>query len=172
MQGQITLSKKEKHYQFVYLVLMLIAALLFLGIIFLKGFKSPFESSDVFSLQNLEQKAKFNQLQKSVEKNIDSTFNNISKLTIENPQPLEENEIRYGINDINEYFETAGVTDPRKQAYPQISRFYVMYFEDKKTISATTENIKKFKQAFDDCSIGYREKKQNLFNKQNALNAR
>jgi peptidoglycan/LPS O-acetylase OafA/YrhL len=41
MQGQITLSKKKGIISF-YLILMLVAAMLFLGIIFLKGFESPF----------------------------------------------------------------------------------------------------------------------------------
>lgn len=36
MQGHITLSKTEKQYQFLYLILMLLAALIFLGVIFLK----------------------------------------------------------------------------------------------------------------------------------------
>jgi uncharacterized protein YpmB len=59
MQGQITLSKKERHYQFLYLILMLFAALIFLGIIFLKGFESPFSDEDIVSVQSLEEKAKF-----------------------------------------------------------------------------------------------------------------
>jgi uncharacterized protein YpmB len=66
MQGQITLSKKERHYQFFYLILMLITAMLFLGVIFLKGFESPFSDEDVRGIQNLEQKAEFEQHQKIV----------------------------------------------------------------------------------------------------------
>jgi hypothetical protein len=43
---------------------MLFAALIFLGIIFLKGFESPFSDEDMISVQNLEEKAKFDQKQK------------------------------------------------------------------------------------------------------------
>lgn len=172
MQGQITLSRKEKHYQFVYLILMLIAAMVLLSIIFLKGFESPFSSADVTSLQTLEQKSKFDNQQKVVQKLLDSTFTKITKLTDEVPQPFEENEIKYGINDIQNSFENANVNDLRKQAYPQIAQFYKMYFDDKKRISKITENIKNFEKQFEDCSIGFKEKKQNLIQRENALKLR
>ena len=172
MQGQITLSKKERHYQFVYLVLMLLAAMIFLGIIFLKGFESPFSSSDMIAIQTLDQKSKFDQQQKIVQPLMDSTFTQINKLTDEAPQPFEENNIRYGINDIANSFENAGVTDLRKQAYPQIAQFYKMYFDDKKLISKKSENIKIFEKQFQDCSIGFKEKKGQLFQRENALKSR
>jgi uncharacterized protein YpmB len=77
MQGQITLSKKERHYQFFYLILMLITAMLFLGVIFLKGFESPFSDEDVRGIQNLEQKAEFEQHQK-IFSIMDSTYTMIT----------------------------------------------------------------------------------------------
>ncbi|MFP3593621.1 type VI secretion system transmembrane protein TssO [Chryseobacterium sp. SIMBA_038] len=172
MQGQITLSKKERHYQFLYLVLMLFAALIFLGIIFLKGFESPFSDEDVISVQNLEQKAKFDQQQKVTQRVLDSTFTQINRLTNEVPQPFEENNIMNGINDVANSFENANVLDIRKEAYPQIAKFYKMFFDDKKVISSKTENIKNFEKQFDECSIGFKEKKSQLFQRENALKAR
>ncbi|ANF49686.1 hypothetical protein A0O34_03630 [Chryseobacterium glaciei] len=172
MQGQITLSKKERHYQFLYLVLMLFAALIFLGIIFLKGFESPFSDEDVISVQNLEQKAKFDQQQKVTQRVLDSTFTQINRLTNEVPQPFEENNIMNGINDVANSFENANVLDIRKEAYPQIAKFYKMFFDDKKVISSKTENIKNFEKQFEECSIGFKEKKSQLFQRENALKAR
>jgi hypothetical protein len=173
MQGQITLSKKEKHYQFLYLILMLLAALIFLGIIFLKGFESPFSDEDMISVRNLDEKAKFDQQQKFTFKMLDSTFSQINRLTDEAPQPFVENNIMYGINDIANYFDNNnGVTDIRKDAYPQIAKFYKMYFNDKKIISSKTENIKSFEKQFEECSIGFKEKKNQLFQRENALKAR
>ncbi|AZA53642.1 type VI secretion system transmembrane protein TssO [Chryseobacterium sp. G0201] len=172
MQGQITLSKKERHYQFLYLVLMLFAALIFLGIIFLKGFESPFSDEDIISVQNLEQKAKFDQQQKVTQRVLDSTFTQINRLTNEVPQPFEENNIMNGINDVANSFENANVTDIRKEAYPQIAKFYKMFFDDKKVISSKTENIKNFEKQFEECSIGFKEKKSQLFQRENALKAR
>lgn len=172
MQGQITLSKKERHYQFLYLVLMLFAALIFLGIIFLKGFESPFSDEDIISVQNLEQKAKFDQQQKVTQRVLDSTFMQINRLTNEVPQPFEENNIMNGINDVANSFENANVSDIRKEAYPQIAKFYKMFFDDKKVISSKTENIKNFEKQFDECSIGFKEKKSQLFQRENALKAR
>ncbi|MET3536013.1 type VI secretion system transmembrane protein TssO [Chryseobacterium limigenitum] len=172
MQGQITLSKKERHYQFIYLLLMLFAAILFLGIIFLKGFESPFSDEDIISVQNLEQKAKFDQQQKATQRVLDSTFTQINRLTNEVPQPFEENNIMNGINDVANSFENADVLDIRKEAYPQIAKFYKMFFDDKKVISSKTENIKNFEKQFEECSIGFKEKKSQLFQRENALKAR
>jgi len=172
MQGQITLSKKERHYQFLYLLLMLFAAILFLGIIFLKGFESPFSDEDIISVQNLEQKAKFDQQQKATQRVLDSTFTQINRLTNEVPQPFEENNIMNGINDVANSFENADVLDIRKEAYPQIAKFYKMFFDDKKVISSKTENIKNFEKQFEECSIGFKEKKSQLFQRENALKAR
>lgn len=173
MQGQVTLSKKERQYQFLYLILMLFAALIFLSIIFLKGFQSPFSDEDIVSVQILEEKAKFDQKQKYSYKTMDSTFSMINKLTDQAPQPFVENNIMYGINDVANYFENGdNIIDIRKDAYPQIARFYKMYFNDKKIISSKTENIKNFEKQFEECSIGFREKKSQLFDRATALKAR
>jgi hypothetical protein len=173
MQGQITLSKKERHYQFLYLILMLLAALIFLGIIFLKGFQSPFSDEDIISVQSLDEKAKFDQKQKLSFKTLDSTFSMINRLTDEAPQPFEENNIVYGINDVVNYFQNGeNISDIRKEAYPQIAKFYKMYFNDKKIISSKTENIKNFEKQFEECSIGFKEKKNQLFQRETALKSR
>ncbi|WP_370901135.1 type VI secretion system TssO [Chryseobacterium gossypii] len=174
MQGQITLSKKEKHYQFFYLLLMLLAALIFLGVIFLKGYESPFSDEDIISIKNLEEKSRFDQQQKYSYKILDSTFSMINKLTDESLQPFVEDNIMYGINDVANYFENGNnnITDIRKDAYPQIAKFYKMYFTDKKVISSKTENIKNFEKQFEECSIGFKEKKNQLFQRENAYKAR
>ena len=147
---------------------MLFAAMIFLGIIFLKGFESPFSDEDMISVQNLEEKAKFDQKQKYSFKTLDSTFSMINRLTDESPQPFVENNIMYGINDVVNYFQNGdNIMDIRKDAYPQIAKFYKMYFNDKKIISSKTENIKSFEKQFEECSIGFKEKKNQLFQKRN-----
>ncbi|AZA82580.1 hypothetical protein C1637_24905 [Chryseobacterium lactis] len=172
MQGQITLSKKERHYQFFYLILMLVTAMIFLGVIFLKGFESPFSDEDVRGIQNLEQKAEFEQHQKIVLPIMDSTYTMITKLTEETPQPFVENNIFTNINDLNNYFKNTNVADIRKDAYPQIARFYKMYFEDKKVIATTTEDIKKFEKQVEECRIGFKDKQNKLYERESALKAR
>jgi Type VI secretion system, TssO len=173
MQGQTTLSKKERHYQFLYLILMLLAALIFLGIIFLKSFQSPFSDEDIVAVQSLDEKAKFDQKQKLSFKTLDSTFSMINKLTDAAPQPFEESNIVYGINDVVNFFQNGeNISDIRKEAYPQIAKFYKMYFNDKKVISSKTENIKNFEKQFQECSIGFKEKKNQLFQRETALKSR
>jgi len=172
MQGQITLSKKERHYQFLYLILMLLTAMIFLGVIFLKGFESPFSDEDIRGIQNLEQKAEFEQHQKIILPIMDSTYTMITKLTAETPQPFVENNIFNNINDLNGYFKNNEIADIRKDAYPQIARFYKMYFDDKKVISTTTEDIKKFEKQVEECRIGFKDKQNKLYDRENALKAR
>ncbi|CAM2967849.1 hypothetical protein DRF59_10015 [Chryseobacterium flavum] len=172
MQGHITLSRKERHYQFFYLILMLVASMIFLGIIFLKGFESPFSDEDVRGIQNLEQKAEFDQHQKIVLPIMDSTYMMVTKLTDETPQPFVENNIRVGINDLANYFDDKNIADIRKDAYPQIAKFYKMYFDDKKVVSTTTEDIKKFEKQVEECRIGYKDKQNKLYERENALKAR
>jgi hypothetical protein len=160
MQGQISLSKKERHYQFLYLIVMLLSALLFLGIIFLKGFQSPFADEDIVSIQVLEEKAKFDQKQKLSFKTLDSTFSMINRLSDKPPEPFVENDIQYGINDIVGYFQTGeDIDDIRKDAYPQIAKFY----NDKRIISSKTENIKNLDRQAEECAIGFKEVKNHLF---------
>jgi len=80
-----------------------------------------------------------------------------------------ENEIRYSINDIANIFETVNITDPRKESYKQIAQFYKMYVEDKNIAGKKNENIKIFTKQFEDCSIGFKERKNQKLQRDNAL---
>lgn len=152
---------------------MLFAAMIFLGILFLKGYDSPFSDEDVRGIQNLEQKSKFEQNQKVIIPIMDSTYSMITKLTDVAPEPFVENNISLGINDLQNYFNAKNdITDVRKDAYPQIAKFYKMYFDDKKVISSTTEDIKKFEKQVEDCRIGFKDKQNRLFQRENVLKSR
>ncbi len=151
---------------------MLLTAMIFLGVIFLKGFESPFSDEDIRGIQNLEQKAEFEQHQKIILPIMDSTYTMITKLTDETPQPFVEDNIFNNINDLNGYFKNNEIADIRKDAYPQIARFYKMYFDDKKVISTTTEDIKKFEKQVEECRIGFKDKQNKLYDRENALKAR
>lgn len=172
MQRQITLSKKEKHYQFFYLILMLLAALIFLGIIFLNRFASPFSAADTNSLQILEQKNKFDQQQKVGLGLIDSAFAKVNRLSTEIAQPVEESEAQYSIQDLANTYQNVVVNDARKEAFPQIALFFKMHLVDKKRIMKINENTKIFEKQFEDCQLGYKEKTQSLRDRNNALNSR
>lgn len=172
MQGQVTLSKKEKRYQFVYLILMLILALLFLGIIFLKGFSSPFSDADVNSLQILEQKTKFNQQQKLGFKLIDTAFARVNRLSVEEEQTVEKREAEYAIQDVANTYQNYPVNDNRKRAFPQIGSFFKMYMTDKGRIKSLNEDIKHFEKQYEDCQMGYRDKSQSLRDRNNSFNGK
>lgn len=172
MNGAISLSKRERRYQFFYLLGMLLVVLLVSGFVFLRKFESPFTQTDVMDIQLLAQKNKFSEQQKIVEPLLKNTFTKISILKVEKPQPFVENDIKSSINDLANYFESNEVFDTRKNDYLQIAKFYRMYFEDKKIAAKKTENIKLFEQQFEECSIGFKEKEQQLAQKKNAIIAR
>lgn len=172
MNGAISLSKRERRYQFFYLLGMLLVVLLVSGFVFLRKFQSPFTQTDVMDIQLLAQKNKFSEQQEIVEPLLKNTFTKISILKVEKPQPFVENDIKSSINDLANYFESNEVFDTRKNDYLQIAKFYRMYFEDKKIAAKKTENIKLFEQQFEECSIGFKDKEQQLAQKKNAIIAR
>ncbi|HEX7869432.1 MAG TPA: type VI secretion system TssO [Chryseobacterium sp.] len=172
MQGQITLSKKEKQYQFFYLILMLVFALIFLGIIFLKSFASPFSEADTNALQILEQKVKFDQQQKIGLKLIDTASARVNRLSVEIQQPVEKNDAEYAIQDLANTFQNVVVNDPRKSAFPQIGKFFKMNMVDKDRIMKMNENTKTFEKQYEECQLGYKEKSQTLRDRNNSLNPR
>lgn len=172
MQEHVTLSKKERHYQFFYLILMLVAAMIFLGVIFLKGYDSPFTDTDVMGIESIEQKQAFESEQKILQPEMDSAFIRISKITDKSPEPFVENNIFNGINGLASYFHGRNVVDIRKDAYPQIAKFYKMYFEDKRIISTTSEDIKTFNKQVDDCRIGFKTLQDRLYDRTKTMRDR
>lgn len=169
MQVNITLSNKEKKYYFLYLLGLLFFAVLLLSVVILYRSDSPFNNSDILAIQTLEEKAKFDERQKVAQPIIDSTFHKIEKVSADDRNPLQENEIKYSINDIANIFETVNITDPRKQSYTQVAQFYKMYMEDKMVAGKKNENIKIFTKQFEDCSIGFKERKNQKMLRDNAL---
>lgn len=168
MQLKITLSKKEKRYYFIYLMAMLLMGVIFLGIIFLHKFSTPFTSSDSIDIKTLKQKSVFADRQKAIQPKVDSTFIKLKRLSSEKPQPVEENELRYDINDINDAFSDIVITDSRKNNYNLIAKFYKMYYDDKKIIVKRNENVKKFTKDFEECTIGMKNKQQQISERRNA----
>lgn len=167
-----SLSRKEQRYQLLYLIGMLILALLFLSIIFLRGYHSPFAGNTLMDAAMLEQQYKFNEQQKKVEPLITATFQKINTLAFTSLKPMEENEIVHSINQVALSFANTTLYDPRKEAYIQMGYFYRMYLEDKKIMAKKTENIKLFRKQFEECSIGFKDKEQQLIQRRNMLLAR
>lgn len=172
MKIQVSLSNREKRYQFIYLFGMLLFTMFVLGIIVLKNFDSPFSSTDALETQMLAQKNKFSEEQSIVLPLLKSSYKKISILKQETPQPFAENDIKNSINDVANSFENTAIYDTRKEGYLQIAQFYKMYFEDKKIAAKKTENITMFEKQFEECSIGFKDKEQQLSQKHNAILSR
>lgn len=172
MQGQITLSKKEKRFQFLYLILMLLAAMILLGIIFLNRFESPFTSSDIVALDRLEEKAKFDNEQKKIQKIVDSTFTQISRIKEEIPDVMIDHDIERNTDYIRGTKKRFSTDDNRIDAYPQIAKLFEMYYNDKKRVTTISFDTKNFEKRTQECIVGYKSKEQRLFDRDNAMKAR
>ena len=172
MEILTSLSKREKQYQFTYLLGMSILATLVFAIIMLRKFDSPFSGTDMLEIQMLEQKNKFARQQLIVFPLLETSYKKISILKQETPQPFAENDIKNSINDVANCFENVDVYDTRKEGYLQIAQFYKMFFEDKKIAAKKSENITLFQKQFEECSIGFKENEQQLAQKRNAILSR
>jgi hypothetical protein len=172
METHTSLSKREKRYQFIYLLGMSMLAALVFGIIIFRKFGSSFSGTDTLEIQMLEQKNKFAQQQLVVFSLLKTSYKKISILKQQTPQPFAENDIKNSINDVANCFENVNIYDTRKEGYLQIAQFYKMYFEDKKIAAKKSENITLFQKQFEECSIGFKDSEQQLSQKKNAMLSR
>lgn len=168
MQIQISLSRKEKRYYFLYLLVMLIFAVGIVAAAVLWKYPSPFSQADMHAIYTLEEKGRFEEARKPFQTKSDSTFQKLVKFDHEKSSPLDENDIKVGISEIQSAFALTNVRDPRVSAFEQIGRFYKMFYDDKKSAAAIDENIKTFERQFDECSVGYRDRRQELMQRDNA----
>ena len=159
MQTQISLSNKEKQYYFMYLIGMLIFVVALLAIIFLYKYTSPFSNSDIIAIQTLQNKSAFEKQQAALKPLVDSTFIKTRKLSLDETNFLKENDIKYDINTIDTSLDNLPVSDPRKKIYSQISKFGLMYLNDKGSAVGKNNNIKLYTKQYEDCSIGYRDRR-------------
>lgn len=172
MEGYTSLSRREKYQHFFYLILLLLAATVILGIIFLRNYDSPFSNETSYEMQMLEQKNKFAQLQNDIYPFLQKTYNKIDVLPMKDLQPYTETDIKNNINEIANALNDDKVFDPRKEAFLQIAQYYKMYFDDKKIAGKKADNILLFEKQFTECSIGFKDKEQQLAQKKAAISSR
>ena len=171
-QRKQSLSPVEKIYQLLYLLGILVLSLVLLGFICFGNSRSPFAQATILDTQLLEQQNRFRAHQKLVQPLVESTFHKINQLEFVSPQPQVENDILTNINAVANSFANTNIYDPRKEVYLQISYFYQMFFEDKKIAAKKTENTQQFLKQFEECSIGFKDKEQQLIQQKNAQSTR
>lgn len=147
---------------------MLSLATIFLSVLFLNKFSSPFSEKDDFSNNRLKQKNLFDERQVETQKKIDSTFIRIKKMDFENPNSTEESEISFDIDGIGRAFSDMDVSDTRKKDYKIMEGFFRMHFEDKKNLSLQTKNLAKFNKDYEDCKSEIEHIKQANSDRNNA----
>lgn len=169
MQTNITLSSAEKRHYFLYLLGMLLVSVLLISFIVLYKAPSPFSEADLHSVMILEEKTKFTSVQRSQQSLQDSTFIKLEKFDAAKNSIIDENKINVNISQIQNTFKLTNSADQRKMAYPQIAKFGQMFLDDKKNAALIEANTKLFKKQFEDCSVGYRDRKQQAMDRENAL---
>lgn len=172
MEGYISLSRKEKYQYFFYLLLLLAAGIIILCYVFLRKYPSPFSSENSYETILLEQKNKFEKLQTSIQPFLEKTYEKVDALPPSGIQPFTEADVKHSINEIANASADENIMDPRKESYLQIAQFYKMYFEDKKIAGKKADNILLFEKQFTECSIGFKDKEQQLAQKKAAIAAR
>lgn len=172
MKISTTFSAREKRYQFLYLLGILLVIITALSTMIYQKFHTSFSEGNILETQMLEQRNRFNKQQAIVAPILESAYRKINILKEETPQPFAENDIKNSINDIANSFSNAEIYDTRKEGYLQIAEFYKMYFEDKKIAAKKSENIKLFEKQFEECSIGFKEREQQLMQRRNAILSR
>ncbi len=172
MEGYVSLSRKEKYQHFFYLLLLLAVGTILLCFIFFRQFISPFSNDIGYEMQMLEQKNDFEKLQADIQPFMEKTFEKINALPTSGQQPFTEADIKSCINQIASASNNEKVRDLRKESYLQIAQFYKSYFEDKKLTGKKADNIVLFEKQFIECSIGFKDKEQQLAQKKAAMTAR
>lgn len=165
MEKHASLSKREKRYEFVYLLGLLVFTVIILSMVILRKFDSPFTDNLMLETQMLEQKRKFSKQQALVYPMLETTYGKISSLKRETPQPFVQSDIKSSINDVANSFENVDIFDMRKEGYLQVAEFYRMFYLDKIIIGKLEEDIELFDKQFKECSVGLESMKQ----KQNAM---
>lgn len=152
-----------------YLIGMLILALIFLGVLTLNKYDSPFSDPDTASAQSLISKSEFDANQAIHQKKLDSTFIKIRNLTSESLSS-ETKDIRYEIDDVGRTFQSlkSSNKDLRVYDYAIITKFYNMFLEDKGSIINQSRNLKEFQKNYEDCRSGMSQQNQQTSQTNNA----
>lgn len=166
------MSKREKYQHFFYLLLLLMGSITAVSVIFLRNYASPFSSQASYEIQMLDQKNQFADLQNVIYPFIQKTYGKIDALPMKDLSPYQEADIKNNINQIANALNDERVFDPRKEAFLQIAQYYRMYFDDKRIAGKKADNILLFEKEFTECSIGFKEKEQQLAQKNAAVLAR
>lgn len=156
MKARIGLSNKEKKYYFIYLLVLLLFFTFVISYALLRDYTSPFAASKPYNVMKLQEKARFEEAQKPLFVVMDSTFVQLKNLSETESQPMNENKIQSGIDELDNAFRLTDVKDPRKDGYPVISKFYAAYLQDKKQIRTIDVNKGLIKKNLEDCKIGYK----------------
>ncbi|BAV05368.1 hypothetical protein SAMN05421788_105177 [Filimonas lacunae] len=172
MEAHISMEQKERQQHFIYLLLLTLCGVVLLSVIFLRKMDSPFKNDMAFEMYLLEEHQHFNARQQDIAPFMSKTFDKIEVLPISQLQGFSETDITNSIADIASITENKQITDIRKENYGQIALFYKMYFADKKIAFAKLQNITQYEKQYTECSIGFKEKEQQLSQKNAAIAAR
>lgn len=162
MEGKIKISRKEKRIYLLYLSLLTIAAGAAMTWLLFRKYPSPFSYDNESSRELLYKRKVFLERQNEILKQIDTAFVRIEMLQPEKNNVFVETDIKNLLNDINSYYDGDPKKDPRFICFHQAALAFKNFFEDRLIASKTSEDIKLFSDQLDNCSIGYKDKENQL----------
>lgn len=172
MHGATTLSRRERRYYFFYLLLLLLITLVILSFVFIGARKKDTVETIAFEVSLLQQHNYYIKKQDEIYPFLERTFNKINEMRVDKNQAFIQNDIQNDISNISAIQNNAQYKDPRFEDYKQVALFFKMFFNDKIKIARKNENVALFEKQFADCSIGYKEKEQQLVQKKALSSAR
>lgn len=172
MRDIISMEQKERQQYFVYLIILTVISVALLSVIFLRKMPNPFNNDQAFEMNILKDHKKFNDKQAEVYPFMEKTFQKIDVLPITQLKGFAESDIINSIADISNVAKDQQLNDMRKENFPQIASFYKMYLNDKKIAFAKLQNIALYEKQYTECNIGFKEKEQQLSQKNAAISAR
>jgi len=159
----ITLSRREKRYRLIYLLLLFAGTA---GILIWAIFRnSNAFSSGIASLDKnyLQQEALYHARQQEAVPLYDTLFARITALQAAPATAIAETDIKNGINTLYSFNEANPNKDPRFAAFSQMALFLKLYLEDMLVLKKKGENIQRFSEQLAQCEIGFKDQ-QTLMN--------
>jgi hypothetical protein len=158
MKNFTNISRREKRYRFIYLLLLffLVSGVLTWAI-FRKTGDMVFMSATSYRIYQLKD-AEFLVVQKEAVPFYDTIFSRIKTLQTSPSNSIVETDLKGQINILNSYNENIPSKDPRFIHFHQMALFAKLYLEDMLVYRKKIENVQLFQQQLNECEIGYKDR--------------
>ncbi|MFT3936524.1 MAG: type VI secretion system TssO [Chitinophagaceae bacterium] len=170
MQNQISLGRRERRQEFLYLLLLFL--LLSTAIVWVIFRNSGNLIAPVSNLESayMQQSKEFEARQADALPLYDTLFARITAYQNMPGNQIMESDITTNINTLNSLNENLSTKDARFVSFHQMAVYLKLYYEDVLILKKKKENIQRFQAQLSECEIGYKDG-QTLLNQIKAAQA-